>query len=186
MPKHPDANQLALHAGGDLTGWSRWRVERHLRNCEACQEEVAAIDSVRRMLPSLAELPALPWNEMAAEMTANIRLGLEAGECVRQLEPAPPRFVFGFRSAVAGVALAALAITAVVCERPHSIPGRPSAGPDNLAVQTAPDGIGSQQMKLMVRGAANIQMAASADGSISARSTDPDTGVMTVYQVDAQ
>ena len=186
MPKHPDANQLALHAGGDLTGITRWRVQRHLRNCEACQEEVAAIESVRNMLPALAELPPMSWNDMAAEMTANIRLGLEAGECVRQSEPAPPRFVFGMRSAVAAAALAALAITAIVIERPRLVPGISPAPSENLAVQTAPDGIGSQQMKLMVRGTANVQMAASADGSVSARSTDPDTGVMTVYQVDAQ
>lgn len=183
---HPDANQLALHAGGDLTGWTRWRVERHVRRCESCREEVAAVESVRGMLPGLSELPHLPWNEMAAEMTANIRLGIEAGECVRQLDPAPARFALGFRSALAAVAVAAMAITAVVVERPRFIRGTTQDAMENVALQTAPDGIGNQAMKLMVHGKAGAQMSASAEGSVGARYTDPDTGVMTVIQVDGQ
>jgi hypothetical protein len=31
-----------------------------------------------------AEMPELNWGSLAAEMRANIRLGLEAGECVRE------------------------------------------------------------------------------------------------------
>jgi hypothetical protein len=182
--RHPDDNQLALHAGGDLTGWSRWRVARHLRNCETCREEVAALESVREMLPGLTELPRLPWNEMAAEMTANIRLGIEAGECVRHLDPVAPRFHLGLRPALAAVALAALAITAVVIERPRFIRGTTQDGLENVAVQSAPDGIGNRTMKLMVQ--ANAQMSASAEGSLGARYTDPDTGVMTVIEVDGQ
>lgn len=186
MMGHPDANALALHAGGDLSGWARWRVQSHLRNCEACRDEVAALESVREMLPGMTDLPGLDWDDLAAEMTANIRLGLEAGECVRQPEPAPARFVPGFRSALATVAVAALAITAVVVERPRFTRGTAQDATENLAVQTAPDGIGSQNMKLMYNGAKDVQMSASADGSLSARSTDPDTGFMTVYQVDGQ
>ena len=184
--RHPDANALALRAGGDLTGWNRWRVDRHLRHCETCREEVAAIESMREMLPELAELPGLPWESMAAEMTANIRLGLEAGECVRQPEPTPARYVPRLRPALAAVALAALAIAAVVVERPRLTRGAGQDAPENLAVQTAPDGIGNQEMKLMYHGAQDVQVSASAGGSVSGRYTDPDTGVMTVIQIDGQ
>lgn len=186
MMRHPDANALALHAGGDLTGWARWRVQRHLRTCETCRDEVAELESVRELLPGITKLPGLDWDDLAAEMTANIRLGLEAGECVRQPEPAPARFVPGFRSALATVAVAALAITAVVVERPRFTRGTAQDTAENVAVQTAPDGIGNQNMKLMYHGAQDVQMSASAEGSVGARYTDPDTGVMTVIQVDGQ
>jgi hypothetical protein len=184
--RHPDANALALHAGGDLTGWNRWRVDRHLRNCETCRDEVTAIESVREMLPGLTELPQAHWESMAAEMTANIRLGLEAGECVRKPEPAPARYIPGIRPALAAVALAALAIAAVVVERPRLIPRAGQDAPESLAVQTAPDGIGNQEMKLMYHGAQDVQVSASAAGSVAGRYTDPDTGVMTVIQIDGQ
>ncbi len=39
--KHPNQGTLALHAGGDLGAFARWRMERHLARCEACREEVA-------------------------------------------------------------------------------------------------------------------------------------------------
>ena len=80
--KHPDEATLALHAGGDLGLIARWRTNRHLSRCERCREEVAAFQGLREVLPDLAEMPEVPWNRLAAEMKANIRLGLAAGECV--------------------------------------------------------------------------------------------------------
>jgi hypothetical protein len=44
---------------------------------------VQAFASARDNLAALNELPAISWNRLAAEMKANIRLGLAAGECVR-------------------------------------------------------------------------------------------------------
>lgn len=184
--RHPDANALALHAGGDLTGLTRWRVQRHLKSCDVCRDEVAELQSVRDMLPALTELPGVDWDRMASEMTANIRLGIEAGECVRAPEPAPARFTLGYRPLIGVAALAVLAIAAVVIERPRLFHSLGPDAPENVALQTSPDGIGNQDLKLMVHGSDDVRMSASAQGSVGARYTDPDTGVMTVIQVDAQ
>ena len=79
-------------------------------------------------------------------MSANIRLGLEAGECVRY-SPNPRRrdLSTGFRSGAVcvAVAVATLVITAVVVERPRFIRGTATCRnpAENMAVQTSPDGI---------------------------------------------
>src|SRR5215831_4773166 len=85
--KHPSQATLALHAGGDLGPVARWFTERHVSHCERCREEVEAFQLTRQILPDLAEIPEIPWNRLAAEMKANIRLGLAAGECVRLGDP---------------------------------------------------------------------------------------------------
>ena len=62
----------------------------HVKSCSVCATEIEAFEHVGRALRSdVDELPAgLNWDRLAAEMTANIHLGLEAGECVG---PAPVR-----------------------------------------------------------------------------------------------
>src|SRR6266542_2460831 len=80
--KHPSQEILALHAGGDLGWLAGWKTARHVAACEQCADDVAAFGDLREVLPELGEIPEIPWNRMAADMRANIRLGLAAGECV--------------------------------------------------------------------------------------------------------
>jgi len=77
--KHPTQATLALHAGGDLGPVARWRTERHIARCERCREEFAAFAEMRDIAADLGEIPEVPWSRLAAEMKANIRLGLAAG-----------------------------------------------------------------------------------------------------------
>ena len=81
---HPNEIQLSLYAGGDLSLLERIRTSLHVRGCERCRAEVAALESRREELRRAAdEMPAdLNWERLAAEMTGNIRVGLAAGECV--------------------------------------------------------------------------------------------------------
>lgn len=58
-------------------------LDRHLRNCEDCQEKVSEFRGLREQLAD-NEMPALDWDTLAREMQANIRVGLEAGACVRE------------------------------------------------------------------------------------------------------
>src|SRR5215469_11143115 len=116
--KHPDQAALALHAGGDLSAFARWRMERHLAQCDRCRKEVSSFQSVRNSIAELAEVPGLPWGLMAAEMRANIRLGLSAGECVRAAE-SRSSFHLGWRSVVAMASIAALIVNGLVLERPR-------------------------------------------------------------------
>ena len=67
---------------------------------------------MRAILPELAETPEISWNRLAAEMKANIRLGLAAGECVRTGQ-APLRETPLFTRARAVVAFASVVVLLV-------------------------------------------------------------------------
>ena len=85
--KHPGEYNLALLAGGEAGAFHRFRLDRHVRNCEDCQEKVAEFQALRKHLAETEFLDlnsnAVNWNSLAAEMRANIHVGLEAGACVR-------------------------------------------------------------------------------------------------------
>ena len=182
--RHPKQSTLALQAGGDLGAFARWKTERHLAKCGQCRDKVAGFEAMRSTMADLLEMPELPWNRIAEEMRANIRLGLAAGECVRPVEKAgwaSPRA--GWRMVVAMASIMALAVTGLMLERPRPVV---ELRDDNAAVQTAPDGIGNPAMRLMYRGAEGVQLSASAEGSVQAQYTNPVTGYMTVSQVDVQ
>jgi len=107
MKRHVPETDLALYVSGDLSFWRLLRVHLHVDRCERCRKLTEIYRHDRgRILEVANELPeGLDWNRLAAEMTANIRVGLAAGECVA---PRPRRAAFpGWRPAavVAGVAM---------------------------------------------------------------------------------
>ncbi len=185
--KHPKEAALALHAGGDLPFFARWRMERHLARCARCRQEVAAFSDFREMLPELAEPPDVPWNQVAAEMRANIRLGLAAGECVRPGErPLREHPLFtGARAAVAMASVTALVVTGLVLERPA-----PSVFSEGPVVQNTANGIqlreGLGALQLMNRGAGNVTYSVGARDSISASYVDSKADGVTINRVYAE
>jgi hypothetical protein len=186
--KHPNEATLALHAGEDLGIFARWRVGRHVSRCERCRDEVEAFSALREIVPDLAEIPEVPWNRLAAEMRANIRLGLAAGECVRPTEK-PLRETALFTRARAAVALASvsvLVVTGLLIQHPV-----PMLGGDHMEVQHTANAVevgqGGHTFRLVnASGAANVSFSANAEGSVGARYVDPDTGYVTVNNVYAQ
>ena len=188
--KHPNQATLALHAGGDLRYIARWRTERHLRRCESCREELEAFASTRRIAPDLAEIPEIHWSRLAAEMKANIRLGLAAGECVRPGERAlrdTPLFT-GFRAMVALASIVALLVTGLMLEHPAPVT---TAADDSMVVQATANGIqvrkGGQVLRLMnpdgLAPDQHVLYAPDAEGSMRARYVDPKTGYVTINNV---
>ena len=187
--RHPNQETLALHAGGDLGPWARWRTARHVGRCPQCRAEMAAFDELRHELPALADIPELPWHRLAAEMKANIRLGLAAGECVRSLEPAyPVRFWSGTRPAAALAGLLALLALGIAIERPA--PTVATATDTGIIVQTTPDGIqvreGARSLGLLNPNALkeNVTYQVGAQGSMEARYVDTTTGYVMVNKVN--
>lgn len=178
--RHPNQATLALHAGGDLGRFQRWLTARHLAHCAECREEVAGYTEMREMLPELAELPEISWNRMAAEVKANVRLGLEAGECVRSTEmPLHRPALTGWRAGVAFASVLVLVATCLVLQRPT-----PQAlhAPAETAVASGDDGIELQSgddrmLGLMNVGKQRVVYQFNAQGSIGARYTDPDGSV---------
>jgi hypothetical protein len=187
--KHPNQATLALHAGVDLGAIARWRTQRHLMRCAECREEVASFEQFRELVPSLDDSQELHWSRLAAEMKANIRLGLAAGECVRADEPAGAGPLWsGARVGVALASVAALLATGVVLERPG-----PSVARDTgVVVQATADGVqvreGGQSMGLMHSGTSRdaVTYQVGAQGSVEARYVDSETGYVTVNKVDVE
>jgi len=97
---HPTEDHLALFASGDAGFLRSALVARHIRTCPSC---AATVEEYRELTAALADqvLVVPDWDQLAAEMRANIRLGLEAGACVGN--PAVggwrnPRLVFAMAS----------------------------------------------------------------------------------------
>lgn len=182
--RHPNQATLALHAGGDLGSFARWRTERHLARCEHCRAEVAAFDEIRAIIPELAETPEIPWNRLAVEMKANIRLGLSAGECVRAGKPLRESPMFtGARAVVAFASILVLLVTGLVLEHP-------APSEYGVVVQATSKGIqvreGKQALSLLNTGADDVTYSVGAQGSLRARYVDPETGYVTINTVNAE
>jgi hypothetical protein len=95
--QHPAEKDLALLAGGETGRLQHFLLEHHVHGCEKCQAKMAEYQTLRSDLRE-AELldeamPDVNWNFLAADMRANIRLGLEAGACVRETH-VPQRWNF--------------------------------------------------------------------------------------------
>jgi hypothetical protein len=185
---HPTESELALYAGGDL-GWSgRRRVAGHVERCRRCREEAQAFAALRvSAAGDLRETPEVPWNRLAAEMKANIRLGLEAGACVTEAPGSWGPLAFlrtGFyrqAAAVAGVALV-LAAGAWMARR--------ESPPSGVVMQASGEGIewvdGDRGLSLINGRTADVTYSVSAQGGVRARYVDSDTGYVTINQIYAQ
>lgn len=81
---HPEQQELALFISRDLSAWRRLIVGRHVAGCAACRREAVWLREASEAfkLETDALPPGVSWDQLAGEMRANIRLGLEAGACV--------------------------------------------------------------------------------------------------------
>ena len=187
---HPSDATLALYAGRDLGFFATWRTERHLAGCERCRREVENYDEMREILPELGELPALHWNRLAVEMKANIRLGLAAGECVREpeRERVSRRSLFSSRALVSYASIAALLVAGLLLERP--LPKTTARDAAEVVLRATPNGIelkeGGRALSLLHRRATDVTYLVGAQGSMRSRYVDAETGYVTINNVYAQ
>jgi len=84
MSKHVTEADLAVYAAGDVSWWAQPLTRLHVSRCAVCKGRAEAYRADQQRIRELAtDLPAgLDWDRLAAEIHANIRVGLEAGECV--------------------------------------------------------------------------------------------------------
>lgn len=194
--RHPSESILALYAGRDLGWLVRRRTERHLAVCQECRDEVQAFTAARDHLIALDELPAISWNRLAIDMKANIRLGLTAGECVRDGRLAGLRAPLGMlstlRTLTAGASVMALVAAGLFLQRPAPFVGTAplAASSEGSVLRATATGIelreGGETLSLLHVRSDNAIYSAGAQGSIRAGYVDSDTGNVTINNLYVQ
>lgn len=191
MKAHPDERELALLAGGDCGRLSRFLLARHVRECRQCTEKLARFEMLREDIGQMPE-PNVDWNALAAEMKANIRLGLEAGECVR---PREPRRQWNPRLTVALASLSFLICAGLVMRSPATLPRteqalvqQTGAQPEMPVLESTGAGTelrdGASSITLMNREGSRSDQTASAQGEIRARSVEGGAVTITSVSLD--
>lgn len=206
--RHPEETQLALFAGGELGFWSRWPLSKHVAQCPDCTAKVQSFRDLREQLrDEAAELPRnLNWDRLAAEMTANIHVGLAASECISR-SPKPMRIashgaIWKPAVAVAGLLLIvasrwwlgfpaedrhALANAVHKLWAPQPVKPELLAPDSGVALEANQDGLQVVQngasLTLMQTGSKPSLVSASTQGSVRARYIDADTGQVTITNV---
>lgn len=188
--RHPSETDLALLAGGDCGRFRTFRLHSHLAKCGDCRDVLASFQELRSAMrdysPSGFASSELDWEKTAAEMRANIRVGLAAGECVRELPAASsgwgwkPQLAIGMASVLllagAGIFLRGLL--------PHeSAPGIVHAAileSTRAGVEVRTD---KGSMTLLNHGDEAGDQTVTSQGAIRATSFDGNTGTVTIASV---
>jgi len=199
---HVPESDLALYVSGDLGLMRRLLVRLHVAGCGRCRHRADAYRADRRAIREIAsELPDhLDWDRLSAEMTANIHVGLAAGECVapRRRKSVP----LGWRPAAAMAGLTIVLGVAWWLNMPPETTrslgraftsvwhGGTVPQERGLFVQADASGIELREngASLGVSQGTNrpLAVSVSAQGSASARYINADTGQMTITSVYAQ
>jgi hypothetical protein len=131
------------------------------------------------------------WDRLAAEITANIHLGLAAGECVGAPAARIPRP--GWHRAVilapVAVPLLVLLVAGLWFARPRPQVSAPQ-WVEGTVIQATAEGIelrrGDRMLSLRHPGAGDVTYAVNAQGTVRARYVDEETGQVTIHNVYAQ
>ena len=211
MKRHVNETDLALYASGDLRLWQSMAAKFHVRQCEVCRDRVEEFRADAQALRDRGDaLPeGLDWARLSAEMTANIRVGLAAGECVApRRRRIAPSFVPSAWRPLALASLASVAIAAIlgagwwlnmpaqdtqtVAQALKSIwHGRRVAPQERgTVIEASSEGIELRKdggsLGVSQDAAQLMTVSVSTQGSASAHYVDQDTGQVTITSVYAQ
>jgi hypothetical protein len=208
--KHASQADLALYGAGDLAPWRRPWISLHVSGCRECRQQVESYGAARVRVRDLSdELPSgLRWDRLAAEMSANIRVGLAAGECVAPRAPkhtiptvwrvsgaiagfcAMLVFAWWINMPAAQTASLERAMKAIVNGREWQARQMLGIDEGSSLVQASADGIELRQngsaLTLSQKGARPVSVSLNTQGSARARYIDSDTGQVTITSVYAQ
>ncbi|MBI3682073.1 MAG: hypothetical protein HY235_16950 [Acidobacteria bacterium] len=192
---HASEYDLALYAGGEMGIWARRRVAWHLGECPQCRARYEEFLAARRQLQeNRQQLPAgVDWERLAAEMTANIHLGLAAGKIVAR--PAEPAHLTGWRPALVFasallVVLLAWWVNTPVAHVPQWGVAQQPVMPPGVSLEVNAAGIGlndhGRVLTLMHPQEGAVTYSVSLQGSARARYVDSESGQVTINNVYVQ
>jgi hypothetical protein len=200
--RHPEERRIALYAGGEAGWLDRLSIGRHAAQCKPCRELVAAYRKDRDAIREEAlELPShLNWDRLAAEMKANIRVGLAAGECVSGVHAR--RLRIAWRPTLAAAGLTIILVSGWFLNFPaesraslarglERLWNRQAAAADpGVSLEATRAGIqvseNGSALTMMHLGTAPAVVVVNTRGSLRARYVDDDTGQVTITNVYAQ
>ncbi len=198
MRTHTSETVLALYVSGDLAWWRRAAVRLHVGRCDRCRRRIEwHRTDLARIREAAAWMPeGVDWNRLASEMTANIHVGLAAGECVA---PRPRKSIaVGWRPVAVAAGVAVVLVGAWWLNTPpvltHSLGRggmRPALTEDRRPVVEATEsGIelreNGSSLGVSQGTARPVAVSVNVQGSASARYVDADTGQMTITSVYVQ
>jgi len=187
--QHPSTVDLALYSGGDCGRIQKWRIGRHVSACVTCRSEVDAFHRAELALcKEAAELPAgLRWDRLAEEMTANIHLGVEAGECVGPAKPTPVRLDWSIAAVM--VTMSAVLMGAWFLNPMPRAEHEAVLRAPKVEIRTTSAGLEVNEngsAMVLLHGRSREQQPAlivSSPGTLRARYVDTDTGQITINNV---
>jgi len=193
--KHPSIEKLALYDGGELSWWDRLVLRRHVTGCAQCQAEVASFrEAAITVREENEEMPAgVQWDRLAAEMRANIRVGIAASDAIsaygKPIEVGPVQGM-PWRMAVLTSGLVLMVTVGYwLNAAKKSEQTAAMRAPDPVVAEASERGVGMSDgsKELVLQGPkANVRAAivtVSTVGSAGARYVDEDTGQITVNNV---
>lgn len=191
MTNHPSVRDLALYAGRELGLMKRLRLHWHVKDCAACQGEVAGLQASRESTKAMAQElpPGVDWSVLEREMRANIHLGMAAGEAIRPAPVAPQRI--DWRAGLALASLTAVVMTGWFLNAPRTKPaGFPvasmEAGYARLASVKGGIELKKDDQRLTLLVPAESSYTVDTHGGVSARSVDENTGQVTIANVSLE
>jgi hypothetical protein len=190
MKRHLSDEILALHAAGDLSWWAAFRARRHVGNCDICRLGLAEFSESRQALRDAGnELPpTVNWDLLSHEMHANIRVGLEASECVAPRIQPPERL--GWRPAVVIASVMMVVVTGWYLSMSRLTP-KPFASVESpsASIELTPAGVelrqGNHGFALLNPRANTVTYSVGAQGA-QAQYVDLDTGQVTIAKVSLE
>jgi len=179
----------------------------HVSNCTECRAQLEEFRELRSLVKDTA--PALPetldWDRLSAEMTANIHLGLAAGECISgPVRVEQPKHLTGWQpaSVLAGVALVIGLAWWTNSQQPYISTNMTATNQKKTIVATIPvQGVlletSSSAIKVNDHGRelsllhpsdkeSHVVTSVSLQGSVRARYVDSETGQVTINNAYVQ
>jgi hypothetical protein len=199
---HPSVEVLSLYSAGDLPFLLGYQTGRHIKRCDACEQQVLALHAAKDELRREAHKEILTgyeaiadWHALENDMLGNIRVGVAAARCIENVgRPHPLTSRLMWVSAMAALFFAGW-MARIPPEDNQRIIGalRRVVGlekpPFNGTVlRSTPDGISvrAQGATLTILHPQSAVISMSGPTSVTARYVDDDSGQVTITNVYGQ